>query len=122
MRKKGFTYIEVMIAITIFSILILIIMKLNVTSENNLNSQIASQKMMFVAQQQMEKFKTTLPTNIGSYPSGFQQDTSGYYVVVNGDNSVTNNIKVYLVTVWVRKNASDSSNEIKLQSHILDNR
>ncbi|HEY8892277.1 MAG TPA: type II secretion system protein [Clostridium sp.] len=118
MKKKGFTYIEIMIAISIFTILIVMIMKLNITSEGNLNKQTSSQKMMFVAQQQIEKYKSTL-SNIGSYENGFTQDSSGYYIVVRGDNSVTDNTNVYLVTVWVRKSSTDNSNEIKLQSHVL---
>lgn len=124
MRKKGFTYIELMIAISIFTLLLLMIMKLNSTSESNLNNQIDSQKRIYVAQQQMEKFKTTLPSigvaaNIGTYPNNFKLDNSGYYIVVNGNNYVTNNSNVYLVTVWIRKSPFDSSNETKLQSHVL---
>ena len=124
MRKKGFTYIELMIAISIFALLILMVMKINITSQSNLNKQMNSQKMMFVAQKQMERFKTTVSnnstlSNIGSYENGFQEDDSGYYIVVNGNNLVTNNSNVYLVTVWVRKSPNDSSNEIKLQSHVL---
>ena len=123
MMKKGFTYIEVIIAISVFAILILTVMKLNVTSENNLNSQINSQKMMFVAQQQIEKFKTTLSTNaavtnIGAYPDNFKPDNSGYYIVAIGNNTVTNNSNLYLVTIWVRISSADSSTEIKLQSHV----
>ncbi|MBC8062739.1 MAG: prepilin-type N-terminal cleavage/methylation domain-containing protein [Clostridiaceae bacterium] len=126
MKRKGFTYIEVMIAISIFAILILMIMRLNITSEKNLNSQFTSQKMMFVAQQQIESFKNTVTNNIGSYPNGFQLDSSGYYIVVKSDNKVTNdsvttNTNLYQVTVWIRKNPTDNSNEIKLQSHVLKN-
>lgn len=118
MRKKGFTYIELMIAISIFTLLILIIMKLNSTSESNINKQINDQKMIFMAQHQMEKFKTTL-ASIGTYPNDFKLDDSGYYIVVKGNNYVTNNSNVYLVTVWIRKSPLDNSNEIKLQSHVI---
>lgn len=124
MRKKGFTYIELSIALAIFALLLLMVVKLNRTSESNLNRQSDNQKMLFVAQQQIEKFKTTLPNmgataNIGTYPNDFQIDNSGYYIVVKGDNYVTSNSNVYLVTVWVRKSLTDSYGEIKLQSHVL---
>lgn len=120
MKKKGFTYIELMIAISIFALLIVVIMKLNITSEANLNKQVTSQKMMFVAQRQIEKYKSTLK-NIGTYPNDFKLDESsgGYYIVVKCDNSVTDHTNVYLMTVWVRKSSADNSNEIKLQSHVL---
>jgi len=120
MKKKGFTYIELMIAMSIFTLSIVMIIKLNITSETNINKQMNSQKMMFVAQQQVEKFKTTL-SNIGSYEDGFKQDSSGYYIVVRGDNVITNNGNLYLVSVWVRENDTDKLSEIKLQSHVLKN-
>jgi len=125
MKKKGFTYIELMVAISIFAVLIIIVMKVNITSQSNLNKQKTSQKMMFVAQQQIELYKTDF-LDKGSYEEGFEADTSGYFVVVKGDNTVTNNTvadneNLYLVTVWVRKSLTDNSNEIKLQSHILKN-
>ena len=115
MIKKGFTYIEVMIAISIFAILILMIMKLNIASESNLNSQITSQKMMFVAQKQMEKFKTTQTTEI--IPTFALID--GYYVKVESDNAPGGNI--YRVTVSVRRDATTSTGEVTLQSHFLKN-
>lgn len=125
MKKKGFTYIELMIAITIFTIIILTIMKLNSISQSNINKQISSQKMMFVAQKQMEVFKTSLSNtpkeaNVSNESKYFQLDDGGdYYIVVNGDNSGTNNANVYLVTVWVRESPTNSSTELKLQSHVI---
>lgn len=123
MRKKGFTYIELMIAVSIFSLLVLMVMKLNMISESNMNKQMNSQKMMFVAQSQIENFKTSLGnnavvTNIGSYPDDFKPGTSGYYIVINGNNTITSDTNLYLVTVWVRKSSTDASTEIKLQSHV----
>lgn len=123
MKKKGFTYIELMIAMSIFAILVVMVMKLNMISQSNLNKQMNSQKMMFVAQQQIEKFKTTLSTNaavpnIGAYPNDFKPDISGYNIVAIGNNAVTNNSNLFLVTIWVRKSSTDSSTEIKLQSHV----
>jgi prepilin-type N-terminal cleavage/methylation domain-containing protein len=115
MKKKGFTYLEVMIAISIFAILILAIMKLNITSENNLNSQITNQKMMFLAQKQLEKYKTTQPAGI--IPVFTLID--GYYVKLTSDNTPGGNI--YRVTVIVRKNPTNSTGELTLQCHVIKN-
>jgi len=115
MKKKGFTYIEVMIAISIFAMLILMIMKLNITSENNLNTQINSQKMMFVAQKQLEKFKTTeLAGNIPNFTL-----IDGYYVKVVSDNTPGGNI--YRVTVSVRRDPINTTGQVTLQSHVIKN-
>ena len=115
MKKKGFTYIEVMIAIAIFSILIVMIMKLNIASENNLNSQLTSQKMMFVAQKQLEIYKSTKPT-VTTLPFTL---VDGYYVQLVCDNKPGGN--VYRVTVSVRKDQTSSNGEVILQSHVLEN-
>ena len=113
MVKKGFTYIEVMIAISIFAILVVVIMKLNITSESNLNDQITSQKMMFVAQKQMEKFKTTYG-NIDDFTL-----IDGYYVKLESDSSP--GVNLYKVTVHVKKRYADTNDVITLQSHVLKN-
>ncbi|MCJ7689220.1 MAG: prepilin-type N-terminal cleavage/methylation domain-containing protein [Clostridiaceae bacterium] len=113
MRKKGFTYIELMIAITIFTILILTIMKLNSTSQSNINKQINSQKMMFVAQKQMEKFKSTQPVEI-TVPFTV---IDGYYVKLVSDNTPGGNI--FRVTISVRKDLTSGTDEITLQGHVI---
>jgi len=115
MRKKGFTYLEVMIAISIFAILILAVMKLNIVTQNNLNNQITSQKMMFVAQKQLEKYKTA-QTSVTTLPFNL---IDGYYVKLESDNTPGGNI--YRVTVSVRKKPTDSAGEIILQSHVIKN-
>jgi prepilin-type N-terminal cleavage/methylation domain-containing protein len=113
MKKKGFTYIELMIAITIFTILILTIMKLNSTSQSNINKQISSQKMMFVAQKQMEVFKSTQPVEV-TVPFTL---IDGYYVKLVSDNTPGGNI--YRVTISVRQDPNIGADEIILQSHVL---
>ena len=113
MIKKGFTYLEVMIAISIFAILFLTIIKLNALSENNLNAQLNSQKMMFVAQKRLEEYKTTQVAD----PNFALLD--GYYVQLISDN--TPGGALCRVTITVRRDSSSTNGEIALQSHVLKN-
>jgi len=114
MRKKGFSYIEVMIAISIFALLLIMVMKINSTSQSNLNKQINSQKMMFVAQEQMEKYKSSQLKVVETQDFILIDE---YYVKLTIDNTPGGNI--YRVTVTVRSVPTDGSGEIILQSHIL---
>jgi prepilin-type N-terminal cleavage/methylation domain-containing protein len=113
MKNKGFTYIELMIAISIFTLLILTVMKLNSTSQSNINKQIHSQKMMFVAQRQLEKFKSTQIVEV-TQPFAL---IDGYYVKLVSDNTTGGNI--YKVTVSVRIDPNSGTDEITLQSHVI---
>ncbi|MFA9396692.1 MAG: type IV pilin protein [Clostridiaceae bacterium] len=123
MKKNGFTYIEVMIAVGIFFILFVVIMRLDSEANKNMNRQIAKQNMMLEAQKQVEKFKTT-NANIGSY-SDDNNDTNdsfenidNYYVALDSKLAGSSDI-LYEVTVVVRKTAQDKENEVILKTHVL---
>ena len=68
---------------------------------------------MFVAQQQLEKYKTTQPE--GSSSSYILIE--GYYVKLISDNKPGGNID--RVTISVRRDPNSSADEIILQSHII---
>lgn len=125
MKKSGFTYIEVMIAITVFLIIAICVMKLNIEANKNINRQIDKQDMMLEAQKQLERFKTTTE-NIGNYVDDNYQDDNyeqidGYYVIVQSRNIDKASSKLLEVTVRVRKDVTDKDNEIVLMSHIYKN-
>lgn len=125
MKKKGFTYIEIMIAITIFLILAIFVVRLNIAANKNMTKQVDRQNMMMEAQKLLEKFKTTT-TPIGNYVddnylhNSYQQIDS-YYVVVQSKNISEGPPTLLEVTVRVRKDVTDKNNEVVLTSHFLKN-
>ncbi|MFT8315604.1 MAG: prepilin-type N-terminal cleavage/methylation domain-containing protein [Clostridium sp.] len=125
MKKNGFTYIEVMMAIAVFLILAVCVMKLNIAANKNINAQIDKQNMMMEAQKQLEKFKTTT-ANVGNYvDDNYQNDhyeqIDGYYVIVQSKNIDQSSQKLLEVTVRVRKDITDKDNEVVLMSHFYKN-
>jgi prepilin-type N-terminal cleavage/methylation domain-containing protein len=123
MKKKGFTYIEVMIAIAIFSILSIFAVELNIAANKNITSQVDRQNMMMEAQKQLEKFKTTT-ASIGTYVDDNYKDDSyqqidGYYVVVQSKTVSQGPPTLLEVTIRVRKDITDKNNEVVLVSHFL---
>jgi prepilin-type N-terminal cleavage/methylation domain-containing protein len=128
MKKKGFTYLEVMIAITVFSVLALLVVRLNIAANRNMNAQIERQNMMMVAQKLMEKTKTTT-TGVGTYvgedsPYNYFEQLEGYYVVVQLKDAYPNQqgpTKLHEITVRVRKQIIDKKSEVVLTSHYLEN-
>lgn len=123
MKKGGFTYIEVIVAFSIFLVLLTIIIKLEVAGNQNMRMQLNSQNMMMEAQKLLEKYKTT-KTDIGSYvDDNYIHDnyvyTDGYYVVVQSKPLDTGIL--YEVTVRVRKDITDKNDEVVLQGHVLKN-
>lgn len=118
MKKKGFTYIEVMIATTIFLILSIFVVRLNIVANKNIRSQIDRQNMMMEAQKLLEKFKSTT-TTIGNYSNGDYEKIDNYYVVVQSKTVSEGPPKLLEVTIRVRKNITDKNNEVVLTSHFL---
>lgn len=57
MKSTGFTYIEVMMAITIFLVLSALAVRLNITANKNMNIQIQKQNVMMEAQKCLEEYK-----------------------------------------------------------------
>lgn len=115
MKRRGFTYIEVMIAIAVFLIMAVCVMKLNIEANKNINKQIDKQDMMMEAQKQLEIFKTT--------KEDIKKDVDNYHVIVQSSNDPN----LLTVTVTVRKNLknddndNDDDNEVILISHFYKN-
>ncbi|WP_411682450.1 hypothetical protein [Clostridium thailandense] len=125
MKKYGFTYIEVMIATTIFIVLSIIVVRLNIESNKNVNIQVDKQNMMMEAQKILEKSKTN-PISVGDNNfNSYEEinDNSGkYYYVTQVANIGTQGPPTLLqITVRVRKNVNDVKNEVILTSHFLKN-
>lgn len=125
--KKGFTYIEVMMAIAVFLIMAICVMKLNIEANKNIIRQVDKQDMMMEAQKQMEIFKTTTK-NIGKYIADNSQDNEYklkddyYYIIVQSSNDEQlNDSNLLKVTVRVRKNLKNDDNEVILISHFYKN-
>lgn len=118
MKNTGFTYIEIMMAVAIFLIFSAFILRLNITSNKNMNTQVQRQNMMMEAQKLLEQFKTT-ETDIGD--NSHYQQIDGYYVMVDSNNVQNNSSNFVEVTVRVRKNMDDANNEVVLVSHFLKN-
>ncbi|KZL93389.1 type II secretion system protein [Clostridium magnum] len=126
MKKKAFTYIEVMIAITIFLIMSIFVIRLNIAANKKINMQVDRQNMMMEAQKLLEKFKTTT-TGIGiyvddNYLHNKYEKIDGYNVIVQVKNLNNQGLPELLeVTVRIRKDIADKNNEVVLTSHFLKN-
>lgn len=126
MKKKGFTFIETMIAITVFAVLAILVVRLNITANRNISTQADRQNMMMEAQKLMEKTKTTT-VGIGTYvdensPLNDFKQVDGYYAVVQVKNVGSQGPPTLLeVTIIVRRDAMDKNNQVVLKSHFLKN-
>src|SRR5690242_3448916 len=65
MKSRGFTYIEVMIALSIFSILIVFVMNVNHSSAKIMGQRRVRLKELYIAQMEMERWKI----NYGNLPN-----------------------------------------------------
>ena len=124
-KKKGFTFIELMATITVFAVLSILIVRLNITANKNMSLQRERQNMMMQAQMLLEKYKTT-KENIGSYvgegnPGTSFQRINNYYVVVQGSIIDAQGGILHEVIVRVRREPLEVDNEVMIKSHILAN-
>ncbi|MBC2579947.1 type II secretion system protein [Clostridium sp. DJ247] len=145
MKSRGFTYIEVMIALAIFSILIVFVMNINHSSAKVMSQRRMKLKELYIAQMEMERWKINYDTLQGSnnieydveiddkgikyiYSADIdpntignigQNDTEKYHVKVQATD-----IDNYLldIVILVKKDViDDDSNGEKLESHIFKN-
>ena len=110
MKKKGFTYIEVMIAFAIFALIFTFVMKLNRSSNVVMRDERQRLKMIYVAQRSLENFKTVLLDSEDN-------NVEGFYVLVK-KTDISSTLKE--VTVTVKKNKNDSLDKaVILKSRVL---
>jgi prepilin-type N-terminal cleavage/methylation domain-containing protein len=104
MKKRGFTYIEVMIAFAIFAILMVFVMKLDSTANRLMRYQQEQLRMVYTAQMAMEKYKYNQIT----YEDN---NFNGYYVKVEEtpiNKTFNNDIAVLTeIKITVKKNKND---------------
>lgn len=115
MKKKGFTFIEVMIAMTIFAFAILLVVKLNSASTINLNKQNYRQSMLFTAQRLMESYKS-VPVSAQELAGTI---IDGFYVKVDSPISYGTSGTLFEITIHIRPSATDTDNEEILSSHVI---
>jgi prepilin-type N-terminal cleavage/methylation domain-containing protein len=124
-KKSGFTFLELMVAISVFAVLSILVIKLYITANKNMSLQMDRQNMMMQAQMLLEKYKTT-KENIGNYagegnPGTSFQEVNNYYVVVQGNMIDSQGGILHEVTVRVRRNPVEAGSEVMIKSHVLAN-
>ncbi|WP_163193433.1 type IV pilus modification PilV family protein [Clostridium thermarum] len=124
-KKNGFTFLELMVAIGVFAVISVLVIRLNITANKNMSLQMERQNMMMQAQMLLEKYKTT-KENIGNYagegnPSTNFQKVNNYYVIVQGNIIDPEGGILHEVTVRVRRNPSEPGDEVMIKSHVLAN-
>lgn len=119
MIKRGFTYIEIMVAVVIFITMMLFILKLDSAASRNIRVFNEKVRMTCIAQSEIEKLKSN-PNKVTT-----SKTVDGYLINVDVSvfNSITNmNNVVRNVKVTVSKPTSETNFEnVVLECHILKN-
>lgn len=114
-KKRGFTYIEVMMALAVFLMLSAFVIRLNVEANRNMNMQIQRQNMMMEAQKCVEEIKSD-PTK---YSDSTYKVKDGYNVSQLAQKiSTEQDIDLFEITVKV-KSIDDSGDPVSLSTHFL---
>lgn len=79
MKKKGFTYIEIAIAVSVFGLFMLFLAQMNHTSNSVLNLRRDRLRMNYIAQEELEKYKSNIyESTITNEETEVYTDTSSY--------------------------------------------
>jgi prepilin-type N-terminal cleavage/methylation domain-containing protein len=113
MINKGFTYVEIMVAIAIFGAMSIFVIKLDSTASRNIRYYNEKVKMVQIAQSEVEKYKSNPVDTTG-------KTVDNYFVTIDSNSFPINSSIVKEVTVTVKKSASAASGEI-IKCHILKN-
>lgn len=115
-RKRGFTFIEVMIAISLFLIMVVFIVKLDRTTSNEIKNVSEMTEKAEIAQGELEKFKAAPQQNASMTVPGY----NGYIVTVESSNAGSVYTAVTEVTITVKKDtAAVDENQYVLKAHVL---
>lgn len=112
MIKKGFTYVEVMVGVAVFMLMAVFIIRMAIVAQNNTEKNNEILKMAYIAQSQIERYKTN--------PVEFEnKDVEGFYVTISSE-PLGGSSMVEQVTVAVRKaSAIPSDEDVIIQCHVL---
>lgn len=145
MKKNGFTYIEVMIALAIFSIFIMFLMNINHNSAKMASNRRIKLKELYIAQMEMERWKSDYGDEVTEYYIEITDNfieykdlSGGKFKVIDITDKTENleiNDKFYVSIKTERLGASildivvlvknekdqDNSEGQKLESHIFMN-
>ncbi|AZV55567.2 type II secretion system protein [Clostridium sp. AWRP] len=117
MKKRGFTYIEVMMAIGVFIMLSAFVIRLNIAANKNVNKQVLRQNMMMEAQKCLEKSKNNPDSS--EYKGSDYKNIDGYYVNISSMQVKADSPNLFEITVRVRDSIYSDKNEVVLKSHFL---
>lgn len=110
MKRKGFTYVEIMIASAIFLTMMVFIIKLDTTASRNIRAYNERVRMYQIAERELELYKSLQANSTG-------KTVEGYHVVITSTDFSS---LVKEVTVSVRKTpAAPESEAVILKSHVL---
>ncbi|WP_368490366.1 type II secretion system protein [Clostridium sp. BJN0013] len=101
MKNTGFTYVEIMVAITIFLLMSALVVRLNITSNKNINMQVKRQNLMLEAQKCLEEYKNN--------PENYHNNSEDHVTLTE---STENHLSKITIT-------DNSSGEIILISHFF---
>lgn len=130
MKKRGFTYIEVMMAIGVFIMLSAFVIRLNIAANKNVNAQVLRQNMMMEAQRCLEESKNDPDSSEykGSDYKKMKEDNKDtnkdtnkdvYYVNISSMQVKADSPNLFEITVKVRDGIDDEKNEVVLKSHFF---
>lgn len=115
-RKRGFTFLEIMIAISLFLIMVVFIVKLDRTTSNEIRNIGEMTAKAGIAKGELEKFKAAPQQNVSMTVPGYE----GYIVTVESSNMDNAYAAVTEVTITVKKDtAAVDENQYVLKAHVL---
>jgi type II secretory pathway pseudopilin PulG len=126
MKKKGFTYIEVAIAFSIFALVLLFVMKMNHTTSTVMNRQREKTKKFYIAQLYMERYKSNhikqtvdLTENFEGYEVGIKLvSDQKINVLVNGASKEVTPKKI-TVTVRSINGGTNNDTDVTINNHLI---
>jgi len=132
MKKRGFTYIEVMIALAVFALIFTYVMKLNSSSNAVMRDEKQRLQMVYIAQREIERYKSEIFNDTDYTIDGFYVSVDRTDISSNDNNNNinknknknksnnSNNSYLIEVKITVKKNVNDSSDKaVVLTSHVF---
>lgn len=125
MKKKGFTLIEVVVAFTIFSLILVFVMRLNHTTSTVMNLQRTRLKKLYIAQLAMEEYKdrtVTLDSDVSNTNLGNEYKV--HITIVNNvsQNSIINgkNEAISTRTIKVTVTGGNPDTDVELNNDLIN--
>lgn len=120
MNKKAFTFVEVIIAVTIFLIFITVIIKLTHKSNESIREISNKIKMTYIAQAELEKYKNIDNDSLGLSTYN-NKIIDGYHAKLS--TRIINDSYIDLVEVTIEVSIDDifgNDDDVIIQNHVID--